>query len=214
MKKYLAAELAAAFLFVMAAIWCLPTSWAYGVGIPLVTSLLVLGWWVRPTDQDKPYIEHLGIQPEDFSQTGRMLLAVTVSLAAMIGLAYLLCPHFADRPGFWVKVFNQFKGYLLWAFAQQLLLQGYFSNRLEALCGKRWLAALASGSLFALAHLPNPVLVPATAIFGAAGTWFFLRSRNLYLMTVFHALLGTATKYLLANPLLPHGMRVGPGFWN
>lgn len=213
MKKYLFAELSFAFLFVMAAIWLLPKHVAIAIGIVLVPLLFLFSWCIRPEEHHMPFLEYLGIQPQDFSQAKAMFLCSAVGLCAMAMLAFVLCPDFAKRPDFAEKFFNQFRGYILWAFAQQMLLLGYFANRLEGLLKDKRRAAVAAGLLFAIAHIPNPVLMPVTAFFGGAGVWFFLKSRNAYLATLFHALLGTAVKYLLANPLLDHGMRVGPGFW-
>ncbi len=213
MKKYLFAELSVAFLFVMTAIWLLPKHVAIAIGVLLVPLLFLLSWYIRPEEQPTPFLEYLGIQPQDFSQAKAMTIWAVAGIAAMLVLASVLCPNFANEPNFWEKLFKQFRGYILWAFVQQMLLLGYFANRLEGLLTDKRRAAVAAGALFAIAHIPNPVLMPVTAIFGGAGVWFFLKSRNAYLATLFHALLGTAVKYLLANPLLDHGMRVGPGFW-
>lgn len=218
LRRWFLFEVSAIFLFVMLAIWVLPKFWAILIGgLVVVPAMIILTWWVRPPvkdGEDPPTtLEYLGIQPRDFSQTVPMLKVVAFSLALLFGLAYWLCPGFADRPDFWKKLYDQFKGYIIWAFVQQLILQGYFTNRLEALLEKKWLVGMVAGTLFAIAHFPNPVLMPATAIFGGLGAYFFLKSRNLYLTALFHSILGTAVKYLLANNLLDHGMRIGPGFW-
>ena len=44
--------------------------------------------------------------------------------------------------------------------------------------------------LFALAHLPNPILAPITLIWGLAACLLFLRYRNLYPLMIAHAILG------------------------
>ncbi|TSC89813.1 MAG: hypothetical protein G01um10143_303 [Parcubacteria group bacterium Gr01-1014_3] len=158
-------------------------------------------------------LEHIGIQPADFSQALPILLLTTISFGVMIAIFFTFFPESSQKPDFWKKFYIQLKGYVIWAFIQQLLLQGYFTNRLEKALKKRWLVALVAGTLFGIIHLPNPVLAPTTFIFGAGGAYFFLRSRNLYLLTICQSILGTAIKYFIANPLFGNGsMRVGPGF--
>jgi hypothetical protein len=44
----------------------------------------------------------------------------------------------------------------------------------------RGMAALTASALFAVAHLPNPVLTPITFIWGCAACLLFLRYRNIY----------------------------------
>ena len=213
MRRFAAAELTLVFTLVMLQIWVFPVWMGFAVVGPTIIFFMWFSTAFRPSGNDMTALEYFGIQPQDFSQFGRMLLVGTISIALMVALAYLICPNFHERPDYWKKVLTQFKGYFVWAFLQQLLLQGYLTNRLEVVFEKKWRVAVATGILFAIAHLPNSVLTPATAIFGAIGAYFFLKSRNIYLATLFHALLGTAVKYILASPLLDNAMRVGPGYW-
>ena len=49
--------------------------------------------------------------------------------------------------------------------------------------------AVATG-LFALGHLPSPILTAVTVVWGAAACWLFLRYRNVFTLGVAHAVLG------------------------
>jgi len=193
------------FAFTMAEIWILPRHWIFPV---LVVSFIVFSWRYHGDT-----LKTVGLATGDFSQAKPIFIGLLISLLAIFGMALVLNPGFSERENFWEKVFIQAKGYVGWAFVQQLVLHGYFTNRLQKVFVKIWPTALAVGGMFAIAHLPNPVLSLFCLIFGTAGAYFFLKARNLYLLTLAHAILGTAIKYLLAKDLFNHGMRIGPGFW-
>jgi hypothetical protein len=65
---------------------------------------------------------------------------------------------------------------------------------------------------FALAHLPNPVLVPMTALWGFAACLIFLKYRNLWPLGMAHAIFGVCAAVSLPATLT-HTMRVGSGYW-
>ncbi len=72
-------------------------------------------------------------------------------------------------------------------------------------------AVAATAVLFALAHLPNPILTPLTLLWGLAACTLFLRYRNLYVLAVVHAILGVTLAITVpANAI--HNMRVGRGY--
>ncbi|HZU21319.1 MAG TPA: CPBP family intramembrane glutamic endopeptidase, partial [Terriglobales bacterium] len=80
-------------------------------------------------------------------------------------------------------------GYILWALVQQFMAQSFYFVRFEELMPSRravWVSAL----LFSLAHIPNPVLLPATFLGGLGFSEAFRRWRNLYPIWVAHAALG------------------------
>ena len=65
--------------------------------------------------------------------------------------------------------------------------------------------------LFALAHLPNPILAPITLIWGFAACLLFLRYRNLYPLMMAHAILGITVAITIPGPVV-HNMHVGLGY--
>lgn len=100
--------------------------------------------------------------------------------------------------------------YAVWALEQQFILQGIFFVRLEALLGAR--SAIATTAfLFALAHLPNPVLTPLAFCGALVFCEIFRRWRNLYPLGVIHAALGLTIATSLPDRWLHH-MRVGIGY--
>ena len=102
-------------------------------------------------------------------------------------------------------------GYTLWAAMQQFLLQGYFLIRLQRILPSATLAAITAATVFALAHLPNPILAPITLLWGFAACLVFLRFRNIWPLAVAHAIFGICVAITIPGPVV-HNMRVGRGY--
>ena len=116
--------------------------------------------------------------------------------------------HHPGPPGRWILTFG---AYAVWALFQQLLLQGYFLARALRLIPDPKMAALLAGSVFAVAHLPNPVLTPLTLIWGLTACLMFLRWRNVYPLAIAHAVFGICLAITVPASIL-HNMRVGLGY--
>jgi membrane protease YdiL (CAAX protease family) len=97
---------------------------------------------------------------------------------------------------------------LIWALAQQFLLQSFFFLRLEQLLRSGRRAVIGAALLFASAHVPNPVLVPVTLAGGLILSEAFRRHRNLYPLAVAHALVALCLAISIPEAVL-HDMRVG-----
>jgi membrane protease YdiL (CAAX protease family) len=102
-------------------------------------------------------------------------------------------------------------GYALWALMQQFILQIYVLTRLLRLGMRRVPAVVLSAVLFAIAHIPNPLLVALTLVWGAISCALFLRYRNLYTLALAHGILGMTLAVTVPNPIARH-MRVGLGY--
>ncbi len=102
-------------------------------------------------------------------------------------------------------------GYVLWSLLQQFLLQSYFLARLLRLVESRWLAVVFSAALFAIAHIPNPLLVVLTLIWGVISCLLFLRYHNLFTLGLAHGILGICIGITVPNHI-HHHMRVGLGY--
>jgi membrane protease YdiL (CAAX protease family) len=140
----------------------------------------------------------------------RSLWVVGVALA-LCGLAVFIALHVntlrMPPGGAWGFIRNYW-AYALFALAQQFLLQSFFLLRLLKRIKNEWLAALAATLLFAIAHLPNPILTAMTLLWGGAACLLFLRYRNLYALAVAHALFGITLSMTVPGPV-DHNMRVG-----
>ncbi|GGH07314.1 hypothetical protein GCM10011586_24490 [Silvibacterium dinghuense] len=137
-------------------------------------------------------------------------LALGLALVAGVAAAYL---HTLHRHIGHMLLDFRFAGYLLWAFVQQFLLQNYFLARLRRIVPARYAAAPAvlAALLFALAHLPNPLLTTLTLAWGWVSCILFLRYRNLYTLGLAHAILGITIALTVPNHV-HHHMRAGLGY--
>jgi len=101
--------------------------------------------------------------------------------------------------------------YSIWSGVQQFLLQGFFLVRFLRIMPNPYYAAFTAASLFAVAHLPNPILAPVTLLWGFAACLLFLRYRNLYPLAIAHAILGITVAMTIPGHV-DHNMRVGLGY--
>lgn len=101
--------------------------------------------------------------------------------------------------------------YAVWALMQEFILQVYVLLRLLRLGLGRVPAVAVASFMFACAHIPNPVLVPAVVIWAAIACSLYLRYRNLYAISVAHGLLGMCIALSVPNAI-NHHMRVGIGY--
>jgi membrane protease YdiL (CAAX protease family) len=100
--------------------------------------------------------------------------------------------------------------YAVWAFEQEFILQSIFFLRLEAVLGPRR-AAIGAAALFALVHIPSPVLTVFSFFGGILFCEMFRRWRNLYPLGIVHGALGLTIAASLPDRWLHH-MRVGIGY--
>ena len=137
-----------------------------------------------------------------------VLAAAALSLVA-VGLAHHL--QTLHRLYGVIPLGTHLLGYALWALMQQFILQVYVLLRLLRLGLRRTPAIILAAILFATAHIPNPLLVPVTLVWGALSCLLFLRYRNLYTLALAHAILGMCIAVTIPNRIHRH-MRVGLGY--
>jgi hypothetical protein len=136
---------------------------------------------------------------------GVALLMAAVAIAIAVRLHTL---HPFQGP---VALLKHYWVYALWAFLQQILLQDFFLRRLLRLIPSAGAAVLATATIFAVAHLPSPILTIVTFSLGLAACLHFLRYRNLYPLAISHAVLGITMAITLPSPII-RNMRVGLGY--
>lgn len=132
-------------------------------------------------------------------------------LATAAAVAFAFARHTLQVPGSPVLFVKSYAGYAIWAFAQQFLLQCFFLPRFLRLLPNARLGAAVAAGVFAVAHLPNPILVPVTLFWGFAASLCFLSYRNLYTLAMAHAILGITIGLTIPGPV-DHNMRVGLGY--
>ena len=134
--------------------------------------------------------------------------ALVLSFAGIALARHLHTLHSLYGP---LPVLTHIWGYALWALMQQFILQGYVLLRFLRLGLRRNPAIALSAVLFSIAHIPNPVLVALTLVWGAVSCLLFLRYRNLYSLALAHGILGMTLAVTVPNPIVRH-MRVGLGY--
>ncbi len=215
-KRRALLELAVAFVLILLVIW---------TPRPLQKFLWMVAAGTVATMMCLPFdgFNALGMRRKNFF---RSLWVVGAALAtAAVALAVSGSLHTLDLPaagaadtGAWGTfsgnaklVMQTYWGYALWTFVQQFLLQGFFLLRLVRLLPDPKSAAFAAAGLFALAHLPNPILTAVTLIWGFAACMLFLHYRNLHTLSMAHAIFGITIAITIPGPLI-HNMRVGLGY--
>jgi len=151
-----------------------------------------------------------------------MGLGISGSLRSlwMVGVALLLATaaivlagtfHRLPLAGFLPMLVRRYWTYALWAILQQFLLLDFILLRLLRLLPGKRTAVVTAAVLFAVAHLPNPVLTPLTLLWGWIACVFFLRYRNLYTLAAVHIVFGISIAITVPGPV-DHNMRVGLGY--
>lgn len=165
--------------------------------------IAITGWMSR--NRSRP----IGL---GFKNLGRSLWIVAAATALFfIGVSIAAHLHSLHKLYGPLPFSRHILEYSLWALMQQYILQVYVLLRLLRLgMGRRAGVALAT-LLFAIVHIPNPVLVPAVMLWGAVACLLYLRYRNLYPLAIAHGLLGMCIAVTVPNAL-HHHLRVGLGY--
>lgn len=151
----------------------------------------------------------MGLRAANFFRSLWIVGAALVVSGVAVATATRL--HTLHGPNGPLPLIEGFWSYAIWSGVQQFLLQCFFLSRLLRLLPGQRQAAFAAAGLFALAHLPNPVLVVLTIVWGSVACLVFLRYRNLYPLAIAHAVLGITIAVAVPGHV-DHNMRVGLGY--
>jgi len=130
------------------------------------------------------------------------LAGVAVTVSARVGALH--------APAGPILLVRTYIGYAIWSFVQQFLMMDFFLWRLLRLMTAKW-AVVVAATIFALTHVPNPVLLPLTMVWGLAACAVFLKYGNLWPLGMAHAILGVCVAVSFPARLT-HNMRVGLGY--
>jgi len=137
---------------------------------------------------------------------------VALFTVAAVGALLLLGALTAGRPRGGLRyewdVLRALAAYPVWGLVQQGILFGVTYPRLQLLAGSR-LAALFTAGLFAVAHLPNPLLVAGGFVMVLFYAWVWQRSPSLPVVGISHGLIGA-----VCDKALHVSMRVGAHYFS
>jgi hypothetical protein len=166
-----------------------------------------LAWVIVTTILARPNARTLGLRPSNARSV--WIVPAIVFLGA---LSVWMASQLHTLHGFSIgTLMGRVRGYLVWSLLQQFMLQDYFLLRLLRLMPGKAAAVSTAAILFASAHIPNPVLMLGTFLWGIAACILFLHYRDLYSLGVAHCLLGISIAVTVPAHI-HHGMRVGLGY--
>ncbi len=201
-RYFLWAQIVIVFFLMEMALWT-PTlavrnRWVLATAAAVVLFALV----------DRPSIRKLGLALPT-TMGASLVLAIAFAAACLMVLGVTWVGGGVPVNPTWPNLRLAWQ-YVIWALIQQFMLQSFFFVRCEELFGSVaavWVAA----TLFAIAHLPSPVLTTATLIGALFFCEMFRRYRSIYPLGIVHGLLGLTISLTVPDSLLHH-MRVGIGY--
>jgi membrane protease YdiL (CAAX protease family) len=128
-------------------------------------------------------LKQLGFRFDNFFAASRTLVIPTIICLIAVLFVSWLAGSFSLKPLRWRYVWLP-----LWALFQQYFLQGFINRRAQIILGPGFASVLLVALIFALLHLPNPLLTGITFIGGALLAMVYQRQPNLFALAISHSL--------------------------
>lgn len=160
-----------------------------GLKVPVLVGFLFLwgAWFVWRAAVDPSLWRHWGFVSATWRQDADWYAVVFAGGLAVVATIGWLLGNLRAPGVLWLVLVL----YPAWAVAQQFTLQNAVVDSLRVLGMPRYALPFCGAFAFAFAHAPDLPLMALTAVGGFAWTWFFLQRRNLWLLAVVHAVVGT-----------------------
>jgi membrane protease YdiL (CAAX protease family) len=169
-----------------------------------VPVLLALGLMVFSHRERGESLRDLGFRTDNFLRSCRWVLLPT----ALAMIAILLTGWLTNHALFPGHIRTRYLLLPVWALFQQYVLNGFINRRAQLAFGKGVKSVALVALVFALLHLPNPLLAILTLIGGLIWAVAYQRQPNLFALAFSHSLV-SLTLALNISPDLLNSLRVG-----
>lgn len=169
-----------------------------------VPVLLALGLMVYSHRERGENLHDIGIRSDNFLEACRLLLLPTV----LAVIAILAIGWFTNHAIFTGHFRARYLSLPLWALFQQYVLNGFINRRAQLALGKGPKTIALVAVVFALLHLPNPLLAVFTFVGGLIWATVYQRRPNLFALALSHSVV-SITLALAISPNLLNSLRVG-----
>lgn len=148
--------------------------------------------------KDNQVLKDWGFRTDNFKQ----VLKLVLPFAIVSIVSFLVIGYFQDTLNPTWHIFPLLITYPIWGMVQQFLTIGLVAGNLSTLKSiklKKGIVILITAILFSLVHYPSVWLLIGTFILALFYGYMYLKSKNLYVLGVFHGWLGALFYYTVLN---------------
>jgi membrane protease YdiL (CAAX protease family) len=171
------------------------------IAVPI---LLALGLMAFSHHERGETPREIGFRGDNFLASCRLLLLPTAAAVFVIVATGWFMSHAIFAGHFRARYISL----PLWALFQQYALNGFINRRAQLAVGKGPKSIALVAVIFALLHLPNPLLATLTFIGGLIWAAAYQRRPNLFALALSHTVV-SMTLALTISPNLLNSLRVG-----